>query len=110
MKRLLFFALLSLVSLTLFAKNFVVDGIKYLTISSNTVEVIYNNYSGDIVIPESIENNGTTYSVVSIGNSAFYGCSSLTSVNISDGVTTIGNSAFYGCSSLTSINIPNSVI
>ena len=45
----------------------------------------------------------------SIDNSAFYGCSGLTSVTIPSGVTSIGNSAFSACSSLTSITIPNNV-
>ena len=48
-------------------------------------------------------------SVTVIGNSAFYGCSGLTSVTIGNGVTTIGMFAFSGCSGLTSIEIPNSV-
>jgi len=47
--------------------------------------------------------------VTSIGQSAFYGCSSLLSINIPNKVTSIGQSAFYGCSSLPSITIPNSV-
>ena len=38
--------------------------------------------------------------VTSIGNSAFYNCSSLTSVTIPNSVTSIGNDAFEGCSSL----------
>ena len=47
--------------------------------------------------------------VTSIGNSAFYGCSSLTSITLPKSVTTIGNEAFHGCSSLTNIIIPESV-
>lgn len=48
-------------------------------------------------------------SVTSIGNSAFKGCSSLTSIEIPNSVTDIGASAFCGCTSLTSIEIPSSV-
>ena len=48
-------------------------------------------------------------SVTSIGNWAFWNCTSLTSVTIPNSVTSIGNSALYGCSNLTSVTIPNSV-
>ena len=44
--------------------------------------------------------------VTSIGDCAFWGCSSLTSIEIPDGVTSIGMSVFDSCSSLTSIEIP----
>ena len=47
--------------------------------------------------------------LTSIGNYAFYDCSSLTSITIPSGVTSIGSSAFSGCSSLTSITIPSGV-
>ena len=48
-------------------------------------------------------------SVTTIGDEAFYGCSSLTSVTIPDSVTTIGEQAFYCCGSLTSVTIGDSV-
>lgn len=48
-------------------------------------------------------------SVTSIGNYAFYLCSSLTSITISNHVTSIGDKAFYGCSHLTSVTIPDRV-
>ena len=58
-----------------------------------------NEYTGSVVIPETVTYNGTAYPVASIGNSAFYGCSHLTSVTIGNSVTSIrGASAFYGCS------------
>ena len=85
----------------------------YNITSENTVAVTYrrpyysssNNYvSGDVVIPTTVIRNGTTYSVTSIGNSAFRGCSGLTSVTIPTGVTSIGKYAFRGCSGLTTLN------
>ena len=89
----------------------------YNITSENTVAVTYytnnyNNYdyvSGDVVIPSTVTYDGTTYSVTSIGESAFYVCSDLTSVTIPNNVTSIGESAFSGCSGLTSVTIPNGV-
>jgi hypothetical protein len=45
----------------------------------------------------------------SIGNSAFYGCSSIENISLPNSVTSIGEWAFYDCSSLTNVTIPNSV-
>ena len=48
-------------------------------------------------------------SVVSIGGSAFSGCSSLTSIVIPNSVVSIGDSAFEDCRFLLIIDIPDSV-
>ena len=87
-----------------------VDGI-YYDISETTATVTYgdNEYSGDIVIPESITYENSKYSVTSIGELAFIYCSGLTSIAIPNSITSIGESAFEGCSILTSVTIPNSV-
>ena len=45
-------------------------------------------------------------SVTSIESCAFYECSSITSITIPESVTSIGFMAFYGCNNLTSITIP----
>jgi hypothetical protein len=47
--------------------------------------------------------------LVTIGGSAFYGCTGLTNITIPNSVTAIGGSVFYGCTGLTNITIPNSV-
>ena len=69
----------------------------------------YGAYSGNIIIPETIIYDNTTYSVTSIGEDAFYGCSGLTSAIIGNSVKSIGESAFDSCSGLTSVTIGNSV-
>ena len=74
-----------------------------------SVNHYYSDYSGIVVIPESITYEGNNYLVTSIGSYAFQDCGELTSVTIPNSVTSIGESAFKNCSSLTSIIIPNSV-
>ena len=88
----------------------------YTQQSDNTVKIV--NYSasqyviavsptptGAVTIPSALGGKPVT----SIGNSAFSGCSGLTSVTIPNSVTSIGSSAFSGCSGLTSVTIPNRV-
>ena len=92
--------------------NVEINGIYYnLNECEKTAQVTEgpDEYSGAVSIPETVSYNGKTYTVTSIGNEAFCGCSGLTSVNIGNSVTCIGNEAFWGCSELTSVNIPGSV-
>ena len=88
-----------------------IGGIGYNILSSEarTAEVVSGVYSGDIVIPATMEYEGITYRVIAISDYAFWWLSGLTSVTIGDGVTTIGSSAFYNCSGLTSVTIGESV-
>ena len=47
--------------------------------------------------------------IESIGNRAFYGCSSLTDITLPYGLTSIGEFAFYGCEYLERVTVPASV-
>ena len=54
-----------------------------------------NEYSGDIVIPESVTYNGKSYPIASIDDYAFYACDNLLSVTIPNTITYIGMGAFH---------------
>ena len=82
-----------------FSYDALIDGI-YYNFYGEKAEVTDNyskEYTGDIVIPKSVVYNAKTYSVTSIGYSAFRGCSSLTSITIPNSVTSIGGNAFHPC-------------
>lgn len=64
---------------------------------------IYREYTGNVVIPESVTYNGVTYSVTSIGAEAFAYCKGLVSVTIPNSVTSIGEHVFTYCSGLSAI-------
>ena len=73
-------------------------------------QVLFNKDKTTLIAYRSKEKNYIIpNSVTSIGDGAFSGCESLTSINIPNSVTNIGNCAFYGCGFLKSINIPDSV-
>ena len=91
--------------------GFTVGLLYYYFTSDTTVEVVRLNDKGitSVIIPETVEIEGKTYSVTSIGSSVFESCSELTSVTIPNTVKSIGSRAFYDCEKLASITIPEQV-
>lgn len=90
----------------------IINGIKYLFDEENlTAEVIKKSdgYKGDIIIPTTVMLNEVIYRVITIGENAFEGCSSLKTITIGNGVKIIGDSAFSGCNKLVAVTIPDSV-
>ena len=79
--------------------------IKYVILPDGLTSIGDNAFSGC----SSLSSITIPNSVTSIGDYAFIHCSSLTSVTLGNSVTSIGKEAFKDCSGLTSITIPNSV-
>lgn len=140
-------SLLALLPLMAYAYDVKIDGIYYYLSGDeafvtyqgyeeeeqdgNTVYTYISDYTGDVVIPETVTYEGKTYRVTAIGNHAFRDCSevtsitipesvdsigayafrytNLTAITIPESVTTISGAAFQGCTGLTSIDIPESV-
>jgi hypothetical protein len=91
------------------AYDFEVDGIFYHKYGNN-VTVTYKtlgqgDYSGDLVIPETVTYDGVTYTVTTISYRAFDGCNGLTSVSLPSTITSVRSDAFWGCSALSSITV-----
>ncbi len=86
-----------------------VDPLAYEELEDGNLELVA--YYGDkeeltkLDIPAEIDGK----KVAEIGESAFRGCTSLTSVTIPEGLSVIGGYAFKNCTSLTSVTIPKSV-
>ena len=90
------------------------DGISYHATTLSTASVMAKNdegtlYCGDVVIPDSVTYEGTTFAVTGIEGNAFDGCYELTSITIPNSVETIGEQAFQGCTGLTSVTIGSGV-
>ena len=77
------------------------DGIQYVIIDEEAVVTRYVGTSTNVEIPTTIEINGKTYDVTSIGERAFESCSSLKRIIIPSSITNIRYYAFSNCSSLT---------
>lgn len=116
MKKALLMALCLLIAHSVFAYDYLYNGVYYNLDHVNQTATVtysstsYNSYSGTVNIPDYITTDkGMDYDVVAIGDDAFRGSYGLTSVTIATGIETIGNNGFDGCSSLTTIKLPNTV-
>jgi len=76
------------------------DGVNSAYVTEIADDAFKNYYLQTLSLPST---------VVSIGDSAFYNCSSLTSASLPNNLQEIGDYAFYACGQLTNFNIPNSV-
>lgn len=94
------------------------DYIDYKSLNTGVAEVTHGEkkYSGDVVIPEKLDNLFCKeysvykdYTVTRIGSDAFWANEDLNSVTIPNSVTSIGDHAFMACWNLTSVIVPNSV-
>ena len=99
-----------------FSSGFEVGGLFYKTAegySMDFVEVTGNpgggKYSGDVVVPGTVEYDGITYTVKGVGNRAFERCGDLRKVTISEGIYKIGANAFYYCGNLERVILPSTL-
>ena len=88
-----------------------IDSLRYMLNDDGSATVKSCLYQGtpNIIIPQTVTVEGTTYQVKSIGSNVFGGKRFITSVQLPDGLQAIGSNAFNDCSSLTSVNIPSAV-
>ena len=90
------------------ANQFATDGLVYTITGTNDVTIAgwaTGSDLGDLVIPETVENNTITYTVTGVANNALESNATLTSVEIPATIGTIGSRAFNDCANLTSIDV-----
>ena len=113
MKRLLHFLTVVMVSLLANAQTVEINGIIYNLDTETmdaTVIAVNTAYSKHLIIPATIQDNGTFYSVSSIRQSAFRNNNDLTSIITPNSLTFIGDSAFYNCLQLKTVCLGRGVL
>ncbi|GEM_PF-6238690 len=87
------------------ATNTLICGSKYTVIPSSVTSIGDGAFEGI----HSLTSMSIPSSVTRIGATAFYGCTNLTSMTLPESVTSIGDGAFLGCTSMSTIELPNSL-
>lgn len=90
------------------AQTFTVDGIKYKA-SGSTVAVQKDAYTGDLVIPETVDYEGKTYTVTSAAAAAFKQNEAITSIQLPNSITKFIKGQFSKCTNLKKVNIPTGI-
>ena len=117
MKKNFFIILLSLLSHNIIAADFCMStssGTLFYSYGNgiygnNVILVDGSSLSANLTIPNRVCYNGRYYAVTGIGQSAFSGETTLTSIFIPNTVTSIGSYAFSNCTGISSLTIPFSV-
>lgn len=112
------------------AAEFTVDGISYIEVEGEGLQVKKATDTYNLTIPATVVYNDSTYTVTSIGNSAFYGkalytvtlpstikyignsafsSSKLVSIELNEGLESLGNYAFQNCKNIIRIDLPSTV-
>lgn len=90
--------------------SFTADGIYYRITSDTTVAVGYGaktngSYTGEVVIPATVVNDGKTYTVNEIADSAFLSCNKMTAITLPKTIKKMGYNSFRTCTKLATLNI-----
>ncbi|MCM1438068.1 MAG: leucine-rich repeat domain-containing protein [Roseburia sp.] len=89
-----------------------INGLRY-KLKNNDATLFYqpSNLSGDIVIPAIVEFKSTIYSVTSIDNKAFSGCSGLTSITVDENNTVYASQdgILYNKAKTEFVHIPDNI-
>ena len=86
------------------------DGFTYLLKDGTAVLIACDESTqGDVVLPETVEYDGTAYSLKEIGSYAFLNCKDIVNVVLPEGLEVIGENVFNGCTDLKTLTIPQSV-
>jgi len=131
MRRIITLVLAAVALLAVHAQTFTVDDIAYTVSDGNNVTVTdYTGSASDVTIPQTVENDGVTYTVTVLGEECFkwnsvvnvtlpstitrieksaFNYTDLASINLPEGLEYIGAYAFYGVD-LTSIDIPGTCV
>ena len=99
----------------LFASNVMIDGLYYNLNTADSTAVLtrdnndyyaYQDYT-DVIIPETVTYQNTTYTVWRIDQYAFAGCTYLKSLVVPNTVSEVGYRAIHGCDSLAYLEVPD---